>query len=780
LATTPSFIKPQDLNLVLKLLRKNWWILAIALTTAIGIKYYQWYKKPVVYNVSTELLLRPDETKTAGIGDAYTRYAQQSITNEQKNNQERIIRSYDLVANTLDKLDFEQSYFLVGRIKRTETFNKQFKIAVNYVAPKYINNRFIFEILGNTILVHLFKTNGDELVKTFPVRAILADDEISLEIIPKEATIAELAQRLAQSSVEIQIHSKGSLVDKYRNKIQLNQPDRTSIFQLSISEEATEKAKVFLDTLIDSYKSFSVRDRLIKNEKTTDFIENQLELVANIINRNEFELENYKKQESIFDITKEESRFYELYLTLEKTIKDYELKVKSLQNLKEYIAKQNKSKLLPPLDFVPDDAFLTDALKELYEMQKRRGQELFEVNPNNPLVSKNDSAFNLLRQDLYKYIENSVVFLNEQISLAQEKQNTYEKQLRSLPKSQREILNISRKIQINEKLYNYLLERRASNIIEKSTIGSDIEVVDSPRTTGRITPSKSTFIKSGFFIGLIIAIAIGALRFFFFDKIEDLEELKYQFEGTVAGGLPSFPNIYSPKDADFLTSDQSEAFRRIRTNLKFLGLNSVETQVVLTTSMFPSEGKTFTSANLAYLFAYSGKKTLLIDVDLHKPRVHKALDIENTKGISLVLSGNETVRDQIQHLSEHMHVITSGPIPPNASELILGGGINDIIAELKGEYDIIFVDTPPLHLITDAQILMDISDINLLVLNTKKASRSTVKDIEEIFRKPVHGKNALILNEIKTTKIGRYLGKYNYKYAYRYGYGAYSYKNHKS
>lgn len=780
MASTPGFIKPQDLNLVLKLLRKNWWVLVSALVIAIGIKYYQWYQKPVVYSVSTELLLRPDEVKTAGVADAYTRYAQQAYTNEQKNNQERIIKSYDLVADVIDKLDFEQSYFLVGRIKKTETYNKQFSIVVNRIAPQYKNNRFLFEFLTDNILLHVYKNNGDEIIKTFPITSTIEDNDVSIEIVPRENSIKDLVSRLKQSSVEIKIQSKGALVSQYRNKIQLSQPNQTSIFQLSINEESTEKAKVFLDTLIQSYKNFSVRDRLGKNEKTTDFIENQLELVAKIINRNEFELENYKKQESIFDITKEESRFYELYLKLEETIKDYELRIQSLKNLKEYIAKQNKSKLLPPIDFVPDDAFLNNAIQELYEMQTSRSEELFEINPNNPLLSRSDSAFSLLRQDLFKYIDNSVEFLKTQKEVAVEKQNSYEKQLRSLPKSQREILNISRKIQINEKLYNYLLERRASNIIEKSTIGSDIEVVDSPRTTGRLTPSKSTFIKSGFFIGLIIAVAIGALRFFFFDKIENLEELKYHFEGTVAGGLPSFTEIINPNDANYLTSDQSEAFRRLRTNLKFLGLKRIESQVVLTTSMFPSEGKTFTSVNLAHLFAYSGKKTLLIDVDLHKPRVHKALDISNEKGISLVLSGSESVTDQMHHLNENMDVITSGPIPPNASELILGGGLNDVISELKEDYDIIFVDTPPLHLITDAQILMDISDVNLLVLNTKKASRTTIKDIEEIFSKPIRGKNAVILNEIKTTRLGRYLGKYNYKYAYRYGYGAYSYKNHKS
>ena len=779
MAATPSFLKPQDINLALKLLRKNWWIVLCALTLTVGIKYYQWYKKPVVYRVATDILYKPEKDKSSA--DPYSRYMQQSASREQKNNQERILKSYDLVANVIDKLDFEQSYFLVGRIKTTETYSKQFKLAVKNVSPKYNSTRFIVSFLPQNINLHLFKTNGEELIKTFPIGNILRDNEVEIELLPLGGSFASLAQRLENSSIEIKINSKASLVNKYRSKISLNQLESTSIFNIAITEQAAEKAKIFLDTLIQLYQDFSVKDRLKQNEKTTEFIDNQLELIANIINRNEFELERYKKQESIFDISKEESRYYELFLKLEDEIKTAEFKIKTLERLKEYIAQQKEgSKLLPPLDFVPDDTFLTTAIQELYEMEKERSSDLFEVRSENPLLSRKDSAYRVLKKDLFRYIDNSIAYINDRKLEAIKKQKSYETQLRSLPQSQREIVNISRKIQVNEKLYNFLLERRATNIIDRSSIGGDIEVVDRPRQTGTVTQSKASFIKSGVILGLIIALLIGAVRFFFFDTVENLEELKHNFSGIVAGGLPTFDNIRMPTDIGYLESDQSEAFRRLRTNLQFLGLKKDQPQVILTTSMFPSEGKTFTSTNLAFLFGFSGKKVLLIDVDLHKPRVHKALNVDNSKGISLVLSGNETLQSQVQEFTEGVDVLASGPIPPNASELILNGGLQEIINEVKTHYDIVFIDTPPLHLITDAHVLMDISDVNLLVLNTRKASRTTIKDIEEVFNKPVKGTSAVILNEIRTTKIGRYLGKYNYKYAYRYGYGAYSYKNHKS
>jgi len=216
-------------------------------------------------------------------------------------------------------------------------------------------------------------------------------------------------------------------------------------------------------------------------------------------------------------------------------------------------------------------------------------------------------------------------------------------------------------------------------------------------------------------------------------------------------------------------SPVAESFRTVRTNLQYM-LGEAQRGVILITSNSPGEGKTFCSINLAGILAKGGKRTVLLELDLHKPRVHKGLGLENVKGFSTIAIGRDKISDCVvpTHL-ENLDVILSGPLPPNPSEIVVSKTLTEVLSYCKENYDYVIVDTPPVGLITDALVLMKYSNVSLFVLNTKAAYRNALANAHDIVAMNKDGHFGFILNGVKRKKSKYY---YN-RYSYGYGYGSY-------
>jgi capsular exopolysaccharide synthesis family protein len=274
-------------------------------------------------------------------------------------------------------------------------------------------------------------------------------------------------------------------------------------------------------------------------------------------------------------------------------------------------------------------------------------------------------------------------------------------------------------------------------------------------------------------LGLFVALIIGVIRLLFFERIENLRELRSIAKIPVIGSVPNHPGAESdPLVVDIAPkSNVAEAFRSLRTNIQYL-LPGDNSKIILVTSLHPGEGKTFTSANLAAIFAKANKRVLLFDFDMHKPKVHKNFGVENISGVSTLLIGKAELADCIIPTQiENLDIVTAGPVPPNASELVLSEKVHLLLEEAKESYDFLFIDTPPLMLISDSLVLLKLADTGIFVLNTEKATKQGVRHLEEILGLNKLSHNSLLLNNVKNQRWRYYYGKYAYKYGYGYGYG---------
>ncbi|GFR35679.1 CpsD/CapB family tyrosine-protein kinase [Thermobrachium celere] len=208
----------------------------------------------------------------------------------------------------------------------------------------------------------------------------------------------------------------------------------------------------------------------------------------------------------------------------------------------------------------------------------------------------------------------------------------------------------------------------------------------------------------------------------------------------------------------------SEAYRTLRTNIQFSALDKKIKKIVITSSG-PAEGKTSTALNLAITLAQNGHKTLLLDCDMRKPSIHKRMKISNLNGLSDILLGESSIEDATTNVElEHLYIITAGTKPPNPAELLSSQKMINFLNSIEEKYEYIIIDTPPVLMVTDAQILSKYADGTILVVASREAEKNGVKRAKELLEKVDANILGVVLNKLDTSKKGYYGYYYNYYY----------------
>jgi tyrosine-protein kinase Etk/Wzc len=317
-------------------------------------------------------------------------------------------------------------------------------------------------------------------------------------------------------------------------------------------------------------------------------------------------------------------------------------------------------------------------------------------------------------------IQKNMSFLEGQL-------NTVNQQISVLPVAERDIISLNRSFEINEKVFTFLKEKKLDAQISRSAILPGATIVDRAQTNPNpISPNEHDVNQKAIIIGLVaglgIIILIRILNPFIYDK-ETVESLTTI---PIIGVIRKFPGSIDEDNSQLLAISKprsifAESVRSVRTNLNFLA-SEKESKVICITSEVAGEGKSFVSVNLASTLALINKRVILIGADLRRSRIHRTFKIPNDLGLSNYLANQATIPDIIHHSEvEHLDFIISGPVPPNPSELLHSVKMDQMIAELRTQYDIIIIDTAPIGLVSDSIPLIRVSDINVFVIRSGKS-----------------------------------------------------------
>jgi capsular exopolysaccharide synthesis family protein len=772
-----TLLDADDLRPIIKFVGKNWILMIIIPTIAYAIAYYFTHKMADIYAAKTEILLKSAETyeyqqqiyKEVGYYQAYN-----DITN-----QKRILASYDLVNKALEKLPFNVSYYLVGRVrvKKVDRF-EAFTVWADYdrFNRLLLNQPFNVKILDMDHYSISFDFNGAVQTKTYPFGELVEDVNYVIRLERNKFFNEETFESIKKQDFQFRIHHPDYLVKKYKNNLKIEQVEFTSILTLTLMDELPSRAKMFLDTLSRAYIDYTLESQIEVNENTQRYIDKQLSELNIILDSLEAEMELYKQQKGILDLSREQIEYFNTLIELEKEKRQVEFRIGSVDDILSYVNNHNayEDKLLPPAIYVfEDDAFLNQNLNKLYDLHLRRTSELRDYTPENLAVQKTDSLIFNLSRNVVNYLNNSRKAMVNRIGDLNGEIRRYESMVKGIPKSMRDVLSIERMLKVNEGLFVFLLEKKANTVIARAAIIPQTSIIETARSVGVVGPNRENTHYTAIGIGLLISFIVGLIRLLFFERIENLKELRAISKLPVIGALPNYAGAESDPMVTEVAprSNVSEAFRALRTNLQYL-LPGESSRVILITSLHPGEGKTFTSTNISSIFAKAGKKVIIFDFDMHKPKVHKNFGIENIIGVSTILIGKNTLEEcTVPSNIPNLDVVTAGPPPPNASELVMGQDVERLLDKAKEKYDYVIIDTPPLMLISDSLVLLKLADTGIFVMNTEKATKQGVQHIENILDLNNLNKVSLILNNVKRQKWKYYYGKYAYKYGYGYGYG---------
>lgn len=501
---------------------------------------------------------------------------------------------------------------------------------------------------------------------------------------------------------------------------------------------------------------------------TIAFIEKELSNIRKDLESSSQLYQGTKEKEQIVDIDAQGNSILEILNNLDQTKASLVSQIETTERIKKSISNGTLSELVSPSSNTSDQVY-SSAIQNLAALELSKQDLLNFYQPNSDRVLEVENQIRNLKKQANASINQSILTIKESLQDINQRISKYESQLNRLPKKEQKYVNVKREYDLNNSVYNEMLRSLNSSKVLKASNVSDVIVIDPAVDFGQapIEPKKSQIYLVGLIVGLAIPFIIIILIELLDNKIKVLKDITLKTDMPIAGAVGKMINPDNKIVINKPKSGVSESFRALRSDVRFL-LNSKSgsdfgNKTILITSSISGEGKTFISINLASVFAMSGKKTLLIGMDLRKPKMFNYFDISNDVGLSTYLIGSSTKNEIIKNTElENLKILPAGPIPPNPSELLMTQRNYDLLNELKNEFDIIIIDTPPIGLVSDSFELMNRADASLYVVRQGYTTKSMLRPIAEKYKNKEVKNIGIVLNNYSVDKLA---------YGYGYGYG---------
>ncbi len=543
----------------------------------------------------------------------------------------------------------------------------------------------------------------------------------------------------------------------------------STVVNLSFRDEVPERSEDILNGLIMAYEQSAILDKNSLARNTLAFVEERLGLVSADLAAIEQKVQQYKSDKSAVDISTQGQLYLQNVSSNDQKLSDVNMQLSVLNQVEKFVTEKNTNSGIVPSTLGVSDPMLSNLLDKLYGSELEYAKLKTTVGENNPKLLSISDQINKIRPNIMENIE------SQKQSLMAAKQNlnitnsNYNSILNTVPQKERQLLDISREQNIKSSIYSFLLQKKEESALSYASAMSNSRVVDDAHAgLLPVSPNTKLIYIVAFAAAMFLWVVIIILKEAFTGKI------LYRREIEALTSIPIIGEVAFSKTKKKIVvesgkrSFNAEEFRKLRTSLSFLGINGTNKKLLVTSSI-SGEGKSFVAANLAVSIALSGKKVVLVDLDLNMPTLSKLLNIDQPIGISDFLKGKKYPEEIIKPVEAHENLffISAGTLPENPSELLLNGKVNEILDYLDNSFDMVIIDTSPIVLITDAYILSDMCNATLYVIRHQYTPKMLIKRIDENNEINPINNPAIVFNAVKE----RGLIKTNYGYGYNYVYG---------
>jgi len=553
--------------------------------------------------------------------------------------------------------------------------------------------------------------------------------------------------------------------------LQVISPNKlSSIISLSFKDEVPEKAEDVLNQLIYMYDRASIEEKNSLAKNTLQFVEERLNVVSKDLDSIEKTVQKFKAGSGASDISTQGQLYLQNVSSNDQELGKINMQLAVLDQVEGAISNGNISTGMSPSTIGVSDPNLSQMLSELNTKELEYEKLRKTVAENNPMLVAIRDQINKIRPGIRDNLQNqrkNLVASRNNLSATNSKYNSM---LSSIPQKEREILEISRDQNVKNGIYSFLLQKKEESELSYASTLSDSRVINTAQATKYpVSPNKMFIYLGGLLGSVLVSILLITLMEGFSTKVLYRKDLESMTDVKVIGEVAFNDSKESIVIEAGKRSFIAEEFRKIRTSLHHLGIDSQKKKILVTSSI-PGEGKSFMAANLAISNSLTGKKVALIDIDLHNPGLSKVFGKSTQDpGMSDFLTGKKKPEDIIKKAAgyENLFFISSGTLHESPSELLLNGKINEFVEYLDSRFDMIIMDTAPSVLITDAFILTELCDTTLYVVRHNHTPKMLVKRIDENLDINPLKNPAIIFNGVK--KRGFFNNNYGYGYDYVYG-----------
>jgi capsular exopolysaccharide synthesis family protein len=730
-----------------------------------------------VYRASATILLKSSQEQSVSKSDLMEGFG---LSPEVRNieNQTFIIKSKKTIRKAIDRLDFGVEYFRHGRLKDTEIYNQTpFIVEFDSTHPQLLNVPFyIFcedpqtvtiELLTEGSSRHIFKEskNAGYSGPVNYTQTIKWDEWVSTPNF--SFRLKKISEQVCSPGVKhfFKFQSHDRIAGMFRGRLGVGAyREGSSIMNISVSGTSPGKLTRFLEELCQVIMEHSLERKNDMATRSLAFIKSQLETVSDSLKVVQDEMLAFRKSNRFMVPSEYSQKILDDYFEEEQNLQLLRVKKDYYNLIKDKLANNPQSEdfLLPAVS-EDNNGLVNQLVLQLFTLKEEYDLLSKEADSTNPYLNTLSSKISITKENLNGAINQVLNNIDIQEKELRNKLKKAILEINELPDLEKEYYDIDRNYKLNDAIYTFLLQKHSENQIAKASNTPDNEVIDSPYVSGILSPDRKGNYSKALILALLIPAGIIVLREWLNTKVrgkEDLESLSpsVPMMGVVMHNKTEIQDLVHEQPHSVIT----EAFRSLRTKIKFMSCEH-PSKVITVTSTNTGEGKTFCAQNMAAVFSISGKKTALLGFDMRKPRLSELYQLDNQTGLSNLLTNQASFEDILYETNhKNLYILPAGPIPPNPSELISSENTTRLFQQLREQFEVIIIDSPPVGLVADARMLMDYADCHLFVVRANYTNKEHMGyTINNLLAENI--KNlGLILNDVshKDKGYGYYSAEY--------------------
>lgn len=756
---------------------RYWYLFALGIAMALTLAFlYLRYATPE-YTIKSKVLIRDDKKGAdllggTALGDLDVFQSSKIVDNEIE-----VLNAVSLMQRVLADLSLQTSYYREGRFRSGEIYGNALpiKLIVSKLDSTAFGKSIVLQMQGDNSIVLEEENEAGETITT--------THQLGQEIKKPYATFTVVAGNPAAAKesgdIIVKFHDIRKLANHYQQLLTISPVNKNaSVLWISITDPVQAKGKDIINKLVELYNREAVEDKNLIASNTIEFIDERLKFLTAELTDVEKEVETYKRQNELTDVSSEAKMYVERASDYNKQLAEYEIQLDVLNSIEKYLRGNGQQYQLVPSALSIQDPTLMGLITKFNELQLERERLLRTTQPTNILVVNVTDQLTNLRANILENlsnIKNGLLITRNNLNA---NMSQFESRIHQVPAIERELLEIQRQQGIKQGLYLYLLQKREESAVSLAATISISRVLDPAMASDLpVKPKKQLIYLVAILLGLGIPFAFIYIRDLFNDKVETLQEIKQATTTPILGEISHNDQPEKLVVTENSRSTITELFRLIRTNLQFSTVGK-ENKVILITSSMSGEGKTFFSINLGASLALTGKRVVLVNFDLRKPRLMQDIGLSNQTGITnYLISDNFSLEDILTPVQDvpGLFAVGSGPIPPNPAELMLSPKVEYLLEKLKLNFDFVLLDTPPVGQVADAFTIAPYADSSIFIIRYNYTLKSQIEIIEDIYRANKLKHPMIVLNDAKKENGYGYGG-----YSYSYGYEEVNVKDNKS